>query len=121
MSAICVRRVASTAVAVGALLLISAGPAKAAPPTCVTPPPQTTAVDLPLELYLWTFCADPDAEPLTFAISTAPMHGTAQVFAGFVEYRPDAGFLGDDAFSFTASDGTSTPGLNRSSQQLFLR
>lgn len=108
MSASYVRPVATTAVAVVAFLFVSVGSAKAAPPACVTPPAQTTVVDLPLELYAWTFCADPDAEPLTFAISAAPAHGTAQVFGGFLEYRPEPGFLGDDGFSFTASDGTST-------------
>jgi len=43
---------------------------------------------------------------LSFALSAGPSHGTVTVYArGAFTYTPDAGYTGDDSFSFTASDG----------------
>jgi hypothetical protein len=108
MSAACTRKVASTACAAVALLLASGGVAQAAPPACTPPPPQTTLANLSLQIGADAFCSDPDGDPLTFAISTPPAHGTAQVFDSWLVYVPADGYVGDDSFEFTASDGTNT-------------
>lgn len=51
--------------------------------------------------------SDPDGGTLTFAIDTAPEHGTAvihDVNSGSFTYTPDNGFSGDDNFTYTVSD-----------------
>jgi hypothetical protein len=49
---------------------------------------------------------DPDGDSLTVTQLTSPAHGTAHVTnAGTVEYQPETDFHGDDAFSYTVSDG----------------
>jgi hypothetical protein len=61
------------------------------------------AVQLPLS------CTDPDGEPLTRSIASAPAHGTLGAIdqtAGSVSYLPAAGYSGTDAVGFSASDGT---------------
>jgi hypothetical protein len=58
---------------------------------------------------------DPDGDPLTATIVTAPRHGTltqqgvpvgASASLGPVLYTPTPGFAGDDELVFTVSDGT---------------
>lgn len=51
---------------------------------------------------------DVDSTGLTYAISTQPTHGTLTGSPPSVLYRANAGFTGDDAFQFTANDGTLT-------------
>lgn len=56
--------------------------------------------------------SDANGDPLTYAIATAPAHGTAaQTTANGVTYTPTSGYTGSDSFTFTVSDGllTSTP------------
>ncbi|WP_025321652.1 golvesin C-terminal-like domain-containing protein [Deferrisoma camini] len=49
---------------------------------------------------------DPDGDPLTVVAVGPAAHGRAEVGAdGVVEYTPDPGFAGNDAFSYTAGDG----------------
>ncbi|MEX2188277.1 MAG: Ig-like domain-containing protein [Pirellulales bacterium] len=50
---------------------------------------------------------DPDGDFLTAALVSPPAHGTLEFSAdgGFV-YTPNAGFVGADAFTYRASDGT---------------
>lgn len=48
---------------------------------------------------------DPDGDPLTFTIGTGPAHGTLTGTPPTVTYVPDAGFVGADSVTFTASDG----------------
>jgi len=52
--------------------------------------------------------SDVDGDPLTFAIVTAPAHGTLSGTAGHVTYTAAPGFLGADAFTYTASDASAT-------------
>lgn len=40
----------------------------------------------------------------TFKIITNPTHGAVRVFYGRIEYTPNAGFYGDDSFTFSATD-----------------
>lgn len=66
---------------------------------------QGTALNLPLPVN------DADADPLTFTITSYPLHGTMVIADGKAIYMPDAGFSGVDRFRYTAHDGTvdSTP------------
>lgn len=48
---------------------------------------------------------DPDADALSFRVLTAPLHGTVgSVVGDTVAYQPDADFLGEDTFTYVASD-----------------
>ena len=50
--------------------------------------------------------SDPDADPLTFALSAGAAHGVVAVSAnGGFSYTPAANFNGADSFGFTVSDG----------------
>jgi uncharacterized protein YhjY with autotransporter beta-barrel domain len=49
---------------------------------------------------------DPNGDSLTAAIDTPPAGGTAQVTAGGILYTPNPGFVGQESFTYTASDGT---------------
>jgi N-acetylneuraminic acid mutarotase len=52
---------------------------------------------------------DLENDPLTFALSNAPAHGTATVSAsGDFRYQPNAGFQGVDTFEFSVTDAGST-------------
>jgi VCBS repeat-containing protein len=53
--------------------------------------------------------ANPSGQPLTAAVVNPPSNGTVTLAGdGSFTYTPDPGFVGDDAFSYTASDGTFT-------------
>src|SRR5262249_22215934 len=57
---------------------------------------------------------DPDGDRLTAALAAGPSHGTLTLNAnGTFLYTPAPGFVGDDAFSYRASDGfvSSRPAL----------
>ncbi len=47
---------------------------------------------------------DPEQSPTVVAV-TMPAHGVAAVLADGVAYAPATGFVGDDAFTYTISDG----------------
>jgi hypothetical protein len=52
---------------------------------------------------------DPDGDALTLDSVGAPAHGTAVANAdGTVTYTPEAGFVGEDALTYTVSDGELT-------------
>jgi Bacterial Ig domain/Immunoglobulin I-set domain/Immunoglobulin domain len=48
--------------------------------------------------------SDPDGDPLTFSIVTAPIHGTLSGSGSNLVYQPDTNFFGADSFTFRASD-----------------
>ena len=49
---------------------------------------------------------DPEGKPLTAALVTGPTKGTLTLNAnGTFTYRPNAGFIGTDTFTYRASDG----------------
>lgn len=53
-------------------------------------------------------CVDPNGTPLEHSITAPPLNGTLGPIdqaTGAVTYTPNPGFVGNDAFSFTASDG----------------
>ena len=49
--------------------------------------------------------ADPEGSPLLFVFGQLPGHGKLTGQAPNLGYTPDQGFLGLDAFTFTANDG----------------
>src|SRR5207244_1837270 len=49
---------------------------------------------------------DVDGDTLTYAVVTAPTHGTLSGVAPNVTYTPAAGYNGPDSFTFKANDGT---------------
>lgn len=49
--------------------------------------------------------SDPDYDDLTITGVTTPTNGTASFTADRVTYTPNPGFLGDDTFTYTVSDG----------------
>jgi len=56
---------------------------------------------------------DPDDDPLTYAVSDNPLHGTLTGNGSTLTYAPAAGFSGLDTFGFTADDATSAPAQGR--------
>ncbi len=83
----------------------------------VTPPPndppacsdvsRNIAPGAPATIQL--ACSDPDGDPVTLEIVTAPAHGTLGAIdqgTDRVVYTPDAGYTGGDSFSYRATDGT---------------
>ena len=61
----------------------------------------------PLAITVMVNDSDPDLDPLTVTSVSGPANGTAVVAAGggFVNYSPDAGFIGTDTFTYTIADG----------------
>jgi hypothetical protein len=52
--------------------------------------------------------SDPDGDALTYTVVTGPTRGTLSGTAPNLTYRPNAGYSGADAFTFTVRDGTVT-------------
>src|SRR5205823_2746767 len=50
--------------------------------------------------------SDVDGDTLTYAVVTAPTHGTLSGVAPNLTYTPAAGYNGPDSFTFKANDGT---------------
>jgi len=48
--------------------------------------------------------SDVDGDSLTVLSVTDPEHGTAQIVASIVRYTPDAFYVGEDSFSYSAAD-----------------
>ena len=50
--------------------------------------------------------SDPDGDTLTVSLNGQPQNGTVTLNAdGSFTYTPDAGFIGEDEFTYTATDG----------------
>lgn len=49
--------------------------------------------------------SDRDGDPLTFAVTTPPIHGQLAGNPPNITYTPNPGFEGDDQFGFVANDG----------------
>ena len=63
-----------------------------------------TAIDTATVIIL--AATDADGDVLTYAIVTAPTHGTLSGSGTSRTYTPDAGYSGSDSFTFKANDGT---------------
>src|SRR3954447_6623969 len=97
-------RALSACAAMGILMLLPAA-AQAAPPACEA----ITAATLPgHSLTKSNPCSDRDGDPLT-GFSATPQHGTVTSnIGGTITYTPNAGFVGRDTFTFTATAGGQT-------------
>ena len=51
---------------------------------------------------------DPEGGDLAIVVTRQPAHGTLTISGVSVTFQPEAGFTGDDAFIYTASDGQLT-------------
>jgi Big-like domain-containing protein/HYR domain-containing protein/K319-like protein len=85
------------------------------PATPVNTPPVAKAQsvtinrDTPASINL--DATDKDGDSLTYSLSTSPNHGSLSSFdkdTGTVVYTPKSGYTGNDGFTFTANDKTST-------------
>src|SRR5690606_31586971 len=66
-----------------------------------------TTAGLPVEVEL--AATDADGDPLVLTVATQPSSGTlGAVLGSLVTYTPAPGFVGDDSFTYVASDGTAT-------------
>nr|ABP47323.1 40-residue YVTN family beta-propeller repeat protein [Mycolicibacterium gilvum PYR-GCK] len=55
---------------------------------------------------------DPDGDALTAGLATGPAHGTLDLNPdGSFTYTPDFGFIGDDSFRYTVTDGASSSNI----------
>lgn len=57
------------------------------------------------ELDVLSNDSDPDGDPLTITAVTGPTNGSTVLAAGVLTYTPNAGFTGQDTFTYTVSDG----------------
>lgn len=81
------------------------------PPSCAD---GSTSVASGATVALPLVCSDPNGEPITRSITTAPAHGTLGAVdeaAGTVAYTVAAGYSGADSVGFRATDGTNQSGL----------
>ncbi|MDL9979164.1 Ig-like domain-containing protein [Microbacterium sp. ASV49] len=69
---------------------------------------------------LLTYAEDPDGDPITVSAVGAPSHGKVVSWGpdGRFAYVPDSGFVGDDEFAFTISDGQLT---GTATEHIFVR
>ena len=68
---------------------------------------QDVEVTLNTPLAISLVATDIEDDPLTFSIVSAPLSGTLSGAPPQVTYTPNLGFVGQDSFTFTASDGSS--------------
>ena len=74
----------------------------------------TTSSNTPVSISVLANDTDADHDTLSVQSVTTPAHGTAVIQGTQVRYTPTAGFSGNDAFSYTISDGlggTATAGV----------
>lgn len=78
-------------------------------PVPPTANPDTTSVTGPALIDVLANDFD-DGTPSTLSINsvTTPAHGTAAIEGGAIRYVPATGFVGEDSFSYTISDGADT-------------
>ena len=85
----------------------------AAPPVNVRPVAQDISIStirgVPAPVVL--VAVDPEGDPLTYAVVSAPLHGSLSGSGASLTYTPAAGYIGPDSFTYTASDagGASAP------------
>ena len=68
--------------------------------------PQTLSVDEDASLNIVLAGSDVDGGSLTFTVVNGPIHGTLSGTIPNLVYTPVANYNGNDAFTFTVSDGT---------------
>ncbi len=66
----------------------------------------TTHMNTILNSNIADSISDPEGDPLTTVLVTAPGHGEMTMnLDGTYSYKPEAGYIGDDAFTYSATDG----------------
>ena len=66
----------------------------------------TTTVGSGVRVVVWRNDYDYDGDVLTITTVTTPAHGTATLAAdGSIVYTPSPGYIGNDTFTYTVSDG----------------
>ena len=74
----------------------------------VIPPPvansQSVATGQGVAKAVTLTSTDPNSDPLTYAITVSPAHGTLSGTAPNLTYTPTAGYSGPDSFQFTVTD-----------------
>jgi len=70
-----------------------------------TADPQTLSAAFETALPITLTGSDPDFDPLSFAIVSAPAHGALSGAAPNLTYTPNAGYTGPDSFVFSVNDG----------------
>jgi PKD repeat protein len=70
--------------------------------------PATVATRTDRQALITLTGSDPDDDELTFAVVSPPANGSLSGDLPDLVYTPDDGFVGDDEFTFTATDGDRT-------------
>lgn len=102
-----ITRLAGTVLAC-ALAAAVAGPASATaprPPVAVADA-TSTPTGTPVVIEVLANDPDPDGGLLSVTGVDLPAHGTAEVTGAGVTYRPAAGFVGDDVFTYTVANSS---------------
>ncbi len=86
------------------------GPIEEPPPPPVNQPPVVEGQSLNLfqgeTIEIILEGSDPDGSSIEFEIVDVPLNGSLKnLGGGLVEYTPKAGFIGEDSFTFRATDG----------------
>ncbi|WP_157987550.1 choice-of-anchor L domain-containing protein [Jiangella endophytica] len=87
-------------------VIIAAGTFEANHPPVADDQAVEAYVDTPAGIVLTG--TDEDGDALTYELASEPEHGTLSGEAPDLTYTPAEGYTGDDAFTFTVSDGTAT-------------
>ncbi|MDP3850154.1 MAG: Ig-like domain-containing protein, partial [Luteolibacter sp.] len=66
---------------------------------------QSVSTDEDIALPITLTGSDGDADPLTFAISDLPTHGSVTLVGTVATYTPNANYNGSDSFTFVVNDG----------------
>lgn len=74
------------------------------PPVAVDDP-ASTVVDTEVLISVLANDSDADGDTLSITEVTDPLHGSAAVESGAIRYTPDSGYVGEDTFNYTVSDG----------------
>lgn len=89
---------------------VTVTPARNDPPQCFD---TSRSVRQPNSIAIAPNCRDDERQPLSYTITDQPDNGTltGKGTGGGFTYQPDAGYTGQDSFSYKASDGTSESGV----------
>ncbi|SED80322.1 choice-of-anchor L domain-containing protein [Jiangella alba] len=92
--------------ALDSTVVIAAGTFEANHPPVADDQAVETTVDTPVDITLTG--TDEDGDELSYELASEPENGTLSGEAPDLTYTPADGYTGDDAFTFTVSDGTAT-------------
>ncbi len=73
--------------------------------TAPTANAQSVSTDEETPLGITLSGSDPQSDPLTYRVNTAPVNGSLSGNAPNLTYTPDLNFAGTDSFTFTVKDG----------------